>query len=44
MTKREVNNQRSMLILAVLLIVFILLYLLRSVLLPFVVGIVVAYF
>jgi len=44
MTKREVNNQRSLLILAVLLIVFVLLYLLRSVLLPFVVGIVVAYF
>lgn len=44
MTKKEVNNQRSLLILAVLLIVFVLLYLLRSVLLPFVVGIVVAYF
>ena len=44
MTKKEVNNQRSILILAVLLIAFILLYLLRSVLLPFVVGIVVAYF
>ena len=44
MNKHEVNNQRLLLILAVLLITGVLLYVLRSVLLPFVVGIVVAYF
>lgn len=44
MNKQEVNNQRLLLILAVLLITGGLLYMLRSVLLPFVVGIVVAYF
>lgn len=44
MNKQEVNSQRMMLILAVLLITGVLLYMLRSVLLPFVVGIVVAYF
>ncbi len=44
MNKQEVNNQRVMLILAVFLICGILLYALRSVLLPFVVGIAVAYF
>ncbi len=43
-TKSEITNQRYLLILAVLLIVGGLLYVLRSVLLPFVVGIVVAYF
>lgn len=44
MNKQEVNNQRILLILAVTLIVGGLLYTLRSVLLPFVVGIMVAYF
>jgi len=44
MNKQELNNQRLLLILAVLLITGGLLYVLRSVLLPFVVGIVVAYF
>lgn len=44
MTKQEINNQRMVLILTVLLIVVGLLYALRSVLLPFVVGIAVAYF
>ena len=44
MTKREINNQRYLLIIGVLLLVVAMLYLLRSVLLPFVVGIVVAYF
>ena len=44
MNKQEVNNQRLLLILAVLLITGGLLYMLRSVLLPFVVGIVMAYF
>ena len=44
MNKTEVNNQRYLLILSVLLILGCLLYVLRSVLLPFVVGIVVAYF
>ena len=44
MNKSEINTQRYMLILAVLLIVGSLMYALRSVLLPFVVGTVVAYF
>ena len=44
MDKQEVNTQRYLLILAVLLLVGGLMYVLRSVLLPFVVGIVVAYF
>ena len=44
MNKQEVNSQRMMLILTVLLITGALLYVLRSVLLPFVVGIAVAYF
>ena len=44
MNKQEVNNQRTGLILTVLLIIGGLLYLLRSVLLPFVIGIAVAYF
>lgn len=44
MNKSEVNTQRYILILAVLLIIGSLMYALRSVLLPFVVGIVVAYF
>ena len=44
MNKQEVNTQRYLLILAVLLLVGGLMYALRSVLLPFVVGIVVAYF
>lgn len=44
MQKKEINTQRLVLILGVLLVVSGLLYLLRSVLLPFVVGIVVAYF
>lgn len=44
MNKQEVSSQRIMLILAVLLITGGLLYVLRSVLLPFVVGIAVAYF
>lgn len=44
MTKQEVNNQRYILILTVILFLGALLYVLRSVLLPFVVGIVVAYF
>ena len=44
MNKSEVNNQRYILILSVLLLVGGLMYVLRSVLLPFVVGIVVAYF
>lgn len=44
MNKQEVNNQRILLILAVLLIIGGLMYALRSVLLPFVVGIAVAYF
>ncbi|MBR1825726.1 MAG: AI-2E family transporter [Alphaproteobacteria bacterium] len=44
MNKQEVNTQRYMLILAVLLIAGGLMYALRSVLLPFVVGIAVAYF
>ena len=44
MNKQEVNNQRVMLLLAVFLICGGLLYALRSVLLPFVVGIAVAYF
>jgi len=44
MTKRELNNQRYLLIFGVLLLVGAMLYLLRSVLLPFVVGIMVAYF
>lgn len=44
MNKQEVSNQRLVLIITVLLIVGALLYVLRSVLLPFVVGIVVAYF
>ncbi len=44
MNKSEVNNQRYILLLAVLLIVGSLMYALRSVLLPFVVGIMVAYF
>lgn len=44
MNKTEVNTQRYLLILAVLLIVGGLMYVLRSVLLPFVVGTVVAYF
>lgn len=44
MTKQEVNTQRYLLILAVLLLVGGLMYVLRSVLLPFVVGIAVAYF
>ncbi|MBP1531914.1 MAG: AI-2E family transporter, partial [Alphaproteobacteria bacterium] len=44
MTKQEVNNQRYILILTVMLVLGALLYVLRSVLLPFVVGIAVAYF
>lgn len=44
MNKQEVNNQRIILILAVIFAVCVALYALRSVLLPFVVGIVVAYF
>ena len=44
MQKSEINNQRYLLILSVLLLVGGLLYALRSVLLPFVVGIMVAYF
>ena len=44
MNKQEVNTQRYILILTVLLIVGGLMYALRSVLLPFVVGIAVAYF
>lgn len=44
MKKSDVNNQRYLLILSVLLICGGLLYVLRSVLLPFVVGIVLAYF
>lgn len=44
MTKQNVNNQRYVLILVVLLLTGIFLYALRSVLLPFVVGILVAYF
>lgn len=44
MNKQEVNTQRYLLIFAVLLLVGGLMYALRSVLLPFVVGIVVAYF
>jgi len=44
MNKKEVDTQRYILILAVLLICGYFLYVLRSVLLPFVVGIVLAYF
>ena len=44
MTKQNVSNQRYVLILSVLLSVGVLMYVLRSVLLPFVVGILVAYF
>ena len=44
MNKQEVNTQRYLLILTVLLLACSLLYALRSVLLPFVVGIAVAYF
>ena len=44
MAKQNVNNQRYLLIVGVLLILGIFLYMLRSVLLPFVVGIVIAYF
>lgn len=44
MSKSEVNSQRYVLILSVLLLVGGLMYVLRSVLLPFVVGIAVAYF
>lgn len=44
MQKSEVNTQRYLLILSVLLLIGGLLYVLRSVLLPFVVGIVLAYF
>lgn len=44
MKKQEIGNQRLMLIIAFLFIVGGSLYVLRSVLLPFVVGIVVAYF
>lgn len=44
MNKQELNNQRLLLIMVVLLICGALLYALRSVLLPFVVGIAVAYF
>ncbi|MBR1600053.1 MAG: AI-2E family transporter [Alphaproteobacteria bacterium] len=44
MNKQEINNQRIILILTVILICGGLLYALRSVLLPFVVGIAVAYF
>lgn len=44
MNKQNVNNQRYVLILGVLLLVGAFMYMLRSVLLPFVVGILVAYF
>ena len=44
MNKSEVNSQRYILILSVLLLIGGLMYALRSVLLPFVVGIAVAYF
>ena len=42
--KQELNTQRYLLIMAVVLVICGLLYVLRSVLLPFVVGIAVAYF
>lgn len=44
MNKKQLNNQRTLAILAVLLLLLAVVYVLRSVLLPFVVGIVVAYF
>lgn len=44
MQKKEIDTQRYLLIFGVLLLLGCLMYLLRSVLLPFVVGIVVAYF
>lgn len=44
MTKQNVNNQRYLVITAALLLTGLMLYVLRSVLLPFVVGILVAYF
>ncbi len=43
-TKKEINQQRYLLIIGVMLICGSLLYVLRSVLLPFVMGIVIAYF
>ncbi len=43
-TKKEINQQRYLLIFGVLLVCGALLYILRSVLLPFVMGIVIAYF
>lgn len=44
MTKKKVDNQRYLLFLCVFVICAVFLYVLRSVLLPFVVGIVLAYF
>src|SRR5574344_1164508 len=44
MNNKTIDNQRYVLILGVILIVSLFLYALRSVLLPFVVGIVLAYF
>lgn len=43
-TRKEINQQRYLLILGVLLVCGMLLYVLRSVLLPFVMGIMIAYF
>ena len=44
MTKNEVNTQRYIFILGVLAVLGVFLYALRSVLLPFVVGMLAAYF
>lgn len=44
MTKQNVNNQRYLVIVSALFLTGLMLYMLRSVLLPFVVGILVAYF
>ena len=44
MTKQNVNNQRYLVIASALFLTGVMLYVLRSVLLPFVVGILVAYF
>ena len=44
MNKQSINNQRYILIFGVFLLTGVLMYMLRSVLLPFVVGILVAYF
>lgn len=44
MTKQSINNQRYLVIVSALFLTGLMLYVLRSVLLPFVVGILVAYF